>query len=198
VASTLNITDSDFMAGNYRFSGNSSGTVKNAGSIAANGGYVAMLGANVSNQGVIAANLGTVVLAAGEAITLDVAGDGLLNVTVNKGAVDALIENGGLIQADGGKVLLTASVAGDLLKTVVNNTGVIEAQTLDNRSGTIMLLADMQSGTVNVGGKLDASAPNGGDGGFVETSAAHVNILSGAGVTTAAPAGSTGNWLIDP
>ncbi|MBW8306303.1 MAG: filamentous hemagglutinin N-terminal domain-containing protein [Thiobacillus sp.] len=198
VASTLNITDSDFMTGNYRFSGNGSGTVKNEGSISANGGYVAMLGANVSNQGVIAANLGTVVLAAGEAITLDVAGDGLLNVTVNKGAIDALIENGGLIRADGGKVLLTASAAGDLLKTVVNNTGVIEAQTLDNRSGTIMLLADMQSGTVNVGGKLDASAPNGGDGGFVETSAAHVNILSGAGVTTAAPAGSTGTWLIDP
>lgn len=198
VASTLNITDSDFMAGNYRFSGNGSGTVKNEGSISANGGYVAMLGANVSNQGVIAANLGTVVLAAGEAITLDVAGDGLLNVTVNKGAVDALIENGGLIRADGGKVLLTASVAGDLLKTVVNNTGVIEAQTLDNRSGTIMLLADMQSGTVNVGGKLDASAPNGGDGGFVETSAAYVKVLSGARVTTLAPAGTTGTWLIDP
>ncbi|OYZ26749.1 MAG: hypothetical protein B7X82_13955 [Hydrogenophilales bacterium 17-64-65] len=198
VASTLNITDSDFMAGNYRFSGNGSGTVKNEGSISANGGYVAMLGANVSNQGVIAANLGTVVLAAGEAITLDVAGDGLLNVTVNKGAVDALIENGGLIRADGGKVLLTASVAGDLLKTVVNNTGVIEAQTLGNRSGTIMLLADMQSGTVNVGGKLDASAPNGGDGGFVETSAAHVKVLSGARVTTLASAGTTGTWLIDP
>ena len=198
VASTLNITDSDFMAGNYRFSGNGSGTVKNEGSLSANGGYVAMLGANVSNQGVIAANLGTVILAAGEAITLDVAGDGLLNVTVNKGAVDALIENGGLIQANGGKVLLTASVAGDLLKTVVNNTGVIEAQTLDNRSGTIMLLADMQSGTVNVGGKLDASAPNGGDGGFVETSAAHVKVLSGARVTTLAPAGTTGTWLIDP
>ncbi|MHB0918599.1 MAG: two-partner secretion domain-containing protein [Thiobacillus sp.] len=198
VASTLNITDSDFMAGNYRFSGNGSGTVKNEGSLSANGGYVAMLGANVSNQGVIAANLGTVILAAGEAITLDVAGDGLLNVTVNKGAVDALIENGGLIQANGGKVLLTASVAGDLLKTVVNNTGVIEAQTLDNRSGTIMLLADMQSGTVNVGGKLDASAPNGGDGGFVETSAAHVKVLSGARVTTLASAGTTGTWLIDP
>ena len=198
VASTLNITDSDFMAGNYRFSGDSTEAVKNEGSITANGGHVAMLGANVSNQGVIAANLGTVALAAGEAITLDVAGDGLLNVTVNKGAVNALIENGGLIQANGGKVLLTASVAGDLLKTVVNNTGVIEAQTLGNRSGTILLLADMQSGTVNVGGKLDASAPNGGDGGFIETSAAHVNILPGALVTTAAPAGSTGNWLIDP
>lgn len=198
VASTLNITDSDFMAGNYRFSGNSSGTVQNDGSITANGGYVAMLGANVSNQGVIAANLGTVALAAGEAITLDVAGDGLLNVTVNKGAVNALIENGGLIQANGGKVLLTASVAGDLLKTVVNNTGVIEAQTLGNRSGTILLLADMQSGTVNVGGKLDASAPNGGDGGFIETSAAHVKIASDAKITTAAAQGQTGTWLIDP
>lgn len=198
VASTLTITDSDFMAGNYLFSGNGTGKVENQGNITAHGGYVAMLGATVSNQGVIAANLGTVALAAGEAITLDVAGDGLLNVTVDKGAVNALIENGGLIQANGGKVLLTAMVAGDLLKTVVNNTGVIEAQTLDNRSGTIKLLADMQSGTVNVGGRLDASAPNGGNGGFIETSAAHVKIVPGVRVTTAAPAGSTGTWLIDP
>ncbi|MGP1677992.1 MAG: two-partner secretion domain-containing protein, partial [Burkholderiales bacterium] len=198
VASTLGISDSDFMAGKYNFAGASNAAILNQGTINADGGYVALLGANVSNEGVISAQLGTVALAAGNAVTLDVAGDGLLNVAVNQGAMNALAQNGGLIQADGGQVLLTALSAGNLLQSAVNNTGVIQAQTIENHNGTIRLMGDMQSGTVNVGGKLDASAPNGGDGGFIETSAAHVNVQDNARVTTAAPKGLTGTWLIDP
>ncbi|QVX14647.1 filamentous hemagglutinin N-terminal domain-containing protein [Pseudomonas congelans] len=198
VGSTRNISDSDFMAGQYNFEGTGAGSVVNHGTINAKGGSVALLGANVSNQGVIQAQLGTVALAAGNAFTLDVAGDGLLNVAVNKGAVDALVQNGGLIQADGGRVLMTAQSANSLLPSSVNNTGVVRAQTLENHNGTIMLMGDMQSGTVNLAGTLDASAPNGGSGGFVETSAAHVNVASGTKVTTLAPAGKTGTWLIDP
>ncbi len=199
VASTMGITDADFMAGRYAFTGAGPGTIVNKGHIrAADGGYVALMGRSVSNQGVISARLGTVALAAGEGVTLDVAGDGLLNVAVSRGAVNALASNGGLIQADGGHVLLTAQAAGDLLNTVVNNTGVIQAQSIQNHNGTILLLADKQTGTVNAGGTLDASAPNGGNGGFVETSAAHVNIADGIHVSTAATGGTTGQWLIDP
>lgn len=102
VASTLNITDANFMARNYQFAGVSNGSVVNQGAIHADGGYVALLGANVSNQGLISANLGTVALAAGNAMALDMAGDELLNVTVNQGVVDALVQNGGLIRANGG------------------------------------------------------------------------------------------------
>ncbi|MBH2072518.1 MAG: hypothetical protein I8H90_26770, partial [Burkholderiales bacterium] len=198
VASTLDINNADFMAGKYQFSGNGTGKVLNQGSISAPGGYVALLGANVSNEGTIQARLGSVALAAGRAITLDVAGDGLLNVAVNAGAVGALVNNGGMIRADGGSVVLTAQAAGDLLKTVVNNTGVIEAQTIDTRGGTIKLLGDMQSGTVNAGGTLDASAPVSGKGGFIDTSAAHVNIADGINVTTKGANGLSGTWLIDP
>ncbi|MDB6043306.1 MAG: hypothetical protein JWM63_1857, partial [Gammaproteobacteria bacterium] len=198
VASTRDISVSDFLAGHYKFSGDGHGSVVNQGSIQAAGGYVALLGASVSNQGVISAKLGTVALAAGNAITLDVAGDGLLNVSVDAGAVDALVQNGGLIQADGGQVLLTAQSASGLLLAAVNNSGTIEAQTIENRNGSIKLLGDMQSGTVNAGGTLDASAPNGGDGGFIETSAAHVKIDPASIVTAAAAHGAAGNWLIDP
>ena len=200
VASTLNVTDSGFMAGDYKFVGTSKGMILNQGSIIthADGGYVALLGGHVSNDGIIAAKLGTVVLAAGSAITLDVAGDGLLNVTVNQGAVNALVQNSGLIQADGGQVLLTAQAAENLLQSVVNNTGIIQAQTVENRNGTIKLLADMQSGTVNVGGTLDVSAPNSGDGGFIETSGSHVVIADSAKVNALAPHGKTGSWLVDP
>ena len=43
-------------------------------------------------------------------------------------------------------------------------------------------MGDMQSGTVNISGKLDASAPNGGDGGFIETSAAQVLVTDCSGL----------------
>ena len=200
VASTLAISDADFMANNYKFSGACAGSVLNQGTInAADGGYVALLGANVSNQGVIAAQLGTIALAAGEAVTLDMAGDKLLNVTVDQGALNALVDNGGMIRADGGQVLLTTQAAGSLLANVVNNTGVIQAQTLvTGENGTIRLLGGTQSGTLNVAGTLDASAPTGGNGGAIETSAARVNIASGVILTTAAPSGTTGTWLISP
>lgn len=198
VASTRNISDSDFMAGNYKFSGTGGATVVNQGTINADGGYVALLGASVSNEGVISARLGTVALVAGNAITIDVAGDGLLNVTVNEGAVNALVQNGGLIQADGGLVLLTAQAAGSLLQSAVNNTGVIQAQTIENRNGVIRLLGGMKNGSVNVGGTLDASAPKGGNGGFIETSAAHVSVQDSARITTASAQGLTGTWLLDP
>jgi filamentous hemagglutinin family protein len=199
VASTLAISDADFMAGRYVFAGASGAAVLNRGTInAADGSYVALLGANVSNDGVIVARLGTVALAAGQGVTLDVAGDGLLNVTVDTGAVNGLVGNGGMIRADGGQVLLTAQAAGQLLRTAVNNTGVIEARTIESRGGKIVLLGDMQSGTMNVDGVLDASAPNSGDGGFIETSAAAVYVADSVRVTTAAASGITGTWLIDP
>ncbi|OAL86764.1 two-partner secretion domain-containing protein [Acinetobacter terrae] len=199
VASTLNIADADFMANNYKFSGKETGTVLNQGSIhAADGGYVALLGANVSNQGVIAAKLGTVALAAGKAMTLDVAGDKLLNIVVNQDVVNALVENGGLIQANGGQVLMTTQTAGSLLANAVNNTGVIQAQTIQNVKGTIKLLAGMQNGSTLVAGTMDASAPTSGSGGFIETSAAKVSISDTAKITTLASSGQTGTWLIDP
>ena len=199
VATTMSISDENFMAGKHGFTQAGRGAIVNEGVInAGEGGYVALMGRKVNNQGVISARLGTVALAAGEAVTLDVAGDGMLNVSVSQGAVDALAENGGLIRADGGNVFLTAQAAGNLLHTVVNNTGVIQAQTIENRNGTILLLGDMSTGTVNAGGTLDASAPGGGNGGFVETSAAHVNIRDDIRVTTDSALGKTGQWLVDP
>ena len=157
VASTLNITDGDFMAGTYRFSGAGGGVV-NRGTIMANSGFVALLGARVSNTGLVSAQLGTAVLAAGAAVTLDVTGNGLLSVVVDRGAVGALAQNGGIVRADGGQVIMTANAVNSLIRTVVNNTGVIEARSVGARNGVIMLLGT--DGTVDVAGSIDASGRN--------------------------------------
>jgi filamentous hemagglutinin family protein len=203
VASTLGFNDASLNGSSRTFSGTGTGSIVNQGTINAtgsggSGGFVALLGNNVSNQGAITAPQGTVALGAGSSTTLTFQNNSLLKMQVDQSVLNTLADNGGLIRADGGLVLMSAGAKDALLASVVNNTGFIEARTVQEHNGTIILLGGMTAGTVHVGGTLDASAPNGGHGGFIETSAAHVNIATAANITTAAPAGNTGTWLIDP
>ena len=199
VASTLDVDDSTLDSSNRRFSGSGKGSIVNRGSInAANGGYVALIGNQVSNQGVITAQLGTVALGGGSAVTLTFNGNQLLHLQVDQSTLNNLAENRQLIVADGGRVIMTAGAKDTLLASVVNNSGRVQAQTVQNHDGTITLLGGMEAGTVNVGGTLDASAPNGGKGGFIETSAAHFNLAGDAHITAAAAHGQAGTWLVDP
>jgi filamentous hemagglutinin family protein len=197
VASTLDpVGDSSGDA--RKFTGNSPGTIVNQGTItAANGGYVALMGHQVSNQGIISAQLGTVALGAGSAETLTFSGNRLLHLQVNASQLNDLAENRKLIQADGGQVFMTAGAKDALLASVVNNTGVVQAESVENHNGTIVLLGG-GAGTVNVNGTLDTSAPRGGNAGSIETSGANVNISATAKVTAAAPSGRGGTWLVDP
>ena len=181
VASTLGISDANFIAGNYQFSGNSQATLINQGTLGTNAdaGYIALLGANVSNNGLISARLGTVALAAGNAITLDLAGDNLLKVSIDQGAMNALVSNGHLIIADGGQVLMTAKGAGTLLSNTVNNTGVIQAQSIESHNGSIILSSGSESGITNVSGLLDASGLGTGQtGGSVQVLGSTVNLVN--------------------
>jgi filamentous hemagglutinin family protein len=208
VASTLDITNANFMAGNYSFSGNSSASIVNQGRIRAHGGgYVALLGRTVSNDGMISATLGTVAMASGNKITLNFGGNSLVDVTIDEGTLNALVENKRAIRADGGQVIMTAKAADAVLSAQVNNSGVIQARTMAaltggsgrqraEKTGSIKLFAD--GGTTNVSGKLDASAPKGGDGGTIETSGNKVKVADSAVITTKASSGKSGTWLIDP
>ena len=178
VASTLNISDGDFMAGRYRFSGSGTAELVNQGTLhAADGGYLALLGARVNNLGSVVAQRGSVIMAAGQTMTLDLLGDQLLNVHVDQGVADALLRNGGLLQADGGQVLMSTKAAGNLLANVVNNTGVVQAQTVENRQGTIVLLGSADTGTVSVGGTLDVSAGPGQKAGRVLATGQQVGLF---------------------
>ena len=141
VASTLSIGNEDFLAGRYRFTGNGKpGMVENQGALAArDGGFIALLGGQVSNSGTISARLGTAGLAAGNKITLDFAGDGLVRITVDEAALAAEVRNSGAVIADGGQAILSARSAEALTQAVVNQTGVVRARTLTERQGKIVL-----------------------------------------------------------
>ena len=198
VASTLKLGTADFLAGNYAFSGDSTAAVTNQGRItAAPGGTVALIAGRIVNSGSIVADRGQVLMGAGAEVVLDLGAT--VKLKVEKGAFDALIEQGGAVRADGGLVYFTAKAIGDLNRLVINHTGVSEARTLaTGQSGQIVLLGDLAHDRISVGGTLDASAPQGGHGGTIETSAAKVDFQPGRVVTTHAADGNSGTWLIDP
>ena len=186
VASTLNLSNSDFNNNLFNFSNTSNNkVVENRGKITVpTGGTVALIAPTIKQTGTIKAPQGNVLLAAGGDITLNLNNGSLLGYTINQGKAQALINAGGMIQADGGKVVLTAKGIDELSNAVVNSVGIIQAQTVNNVRGVIELGSDLTSGKVNVGGTLDASAPNGGNGGQIKTSAAEVHINLGTNITT--------------
>jgi filamentous hemagglutinin family protein len=74
LATTSDIKNSDFMAGNYQFNipGRPDASIVNQGTITAtSGGFAALVAPGVRNSGTITANLGTVTLAAGNTFSLD-------------------------------------------------------------------------------------------------------------------------------
>jgi filamentous hemagglutinin family protein len=227
VASTKDISDANFMAGKYNFAGSSTAGVTNQGSInVADGGYVALLANNVTNAGTITAPKGSVALGAGNAFTLSTDGTGKVNLAVDEAAVNAAAVNKGTIKADGGYVVMKATDAAGVLNSVVTNTGVIEARSLKNDKGEIVLDGGSQ-GIVNVGGKLDTSAAeantaagnltvkgqytniNAGaelyakatgtqTGGTIETSGDALYVDPTATINAASEKGMGGSWTLDP
>ena len=82
VASSLDLSQDNFAAGRYQFTG-AGGSVVNQGSLtAAPGGYIGLFGGTVNNQGKMDVAAGSVVLAAGRAVTVDISQGGLLSATV--------------------------------------------------------------------------------------------------------------------
>ncbi|NTV11896.1 MAG: filamentous hemagglutinin N-terminal domain-containing protein, partial [Zoogloea sp.] len=163
VASTLSISNADFMGGRLKFTrGDATGSVVNQGTInAADGGYIALLAPEVRNEGVLSARLGSVAMAAGDAVTLDLSGDGLLSVKVDPASVNALVENRNLVQAEGGRVLLSAGAANRLIEQAVAG-GEQGANELVAENGSLRLVST--SGTISAAGgsvKLEGSTVDG-------------------------------------
>jgi filamentous hemagglutinin family protein len=124
-------------------------------------GLAAFVAPTVVNNGVINAKMGNVVMAAGEKVTLDLYGDGLVEVAVDGKLGDALLENKGTINAQGGTVQITAKAAKQAVDNIINVSGVVDVSSVTQKGGKI-ILAGGDAGVVNVSGKLEASGQNGG------------------------------------
>lgn len=232
VASTANVTDEDmrnFTQGKgdlgLQIAAGREASVINAGTIKAEGGLVALHATTVENTGTIANEGGTTALAAAKNLNIAADTAGKLNFTVNGSLANAKALNSGTLQSDGGYIVMTAKSAGDVMSTVVNNTGIIEAKTLHTNDKGEILLDGGASGQVEVSGALNASGMEAGqsagsikvigqktvvndgtnllargaiDGGKIETSGDVLDLGDTLNIDASGDKGSHGTWLLDP
>ncbi len=173
VASTMNITDANFNAGTFNFSGGQGAGIRNDGTLtASSGGYIVLLGQSVLNVGEGTASLnapnGFVFLGAGSAASLSIDSAGKLtdaSITAGGSNANALNNGSARITAHGGKVGIDAfSTTNSQFIDIINNRGLIAAQSVANVGGVIQLRA--QGGSINLdpGSRLDASKQAGATG----------------------------------
>lgn len=231
VASTARISDSD-MTNFANADGitmaipeDSSAKVINAGTIRAEGGLVVLHAAEVENSGTITNPEGTTALAAARNLSLSADTAGKINFTVDGALAKAKALNSGVLKADGGYLVMTARSAGDVMSTVVNNTGTMEAKTLRQNEKGEILLDGGDNGVVELSGTIDASGMEAGqsagsikaigaethvkdgatlhatgavDGGLIETSGDYLEIGDTVDIDAAGKTGEAGEWLLDP
>lgn len=207
IASTLNVSDADFLAGRLNFTADgNAASVRNAGAItagAAGGGRIYLVGGQVQNSGSLNAPGGEVLLAAGRnvqlvdtgtpgvSIALSGAGGDVTNlgrIVAEAGRIGlggALVANAGEISAssavrEGGRVFLRAAA----LKTDASS----DIHANGTSGGQVVLAADR----ADIDGRISATG-SAGPGGFVDTSG-HASL----NVRHAPTVGKGGEWLIDP
>lgn len=210
VASTLNMTDADFLNGRMRFDADRAipGSVVNAGQITMpTGGFVYLLAPNVENSGVITTPSGEAILAAGNAVEIVNSTDPSQRVLVSATSQDINLSqlmtqsNGNIFSVlNSGKVSANTVVqdatgkiyfksAGNIQTT---STSVVEAKgDITGNGGSFIGFADANG---NYAGSFDASGKNGG---FIETSA-HLLNVENIHINAAATDGIAGLWLLDP
>jgi len=210
VLSTRDITNENFLSGNYLFEKISSeqldSLLLNAGTInISEGGFGVMIAGAIENEGIIIAPIGRIELACGDAVKLDISKGGLISVAIEEAVASTILDkegnpitdqlkNTGNIEADGGTVVLSAESLPDIFKKAVNLEGHISANTIEKHDGLIKIVAN---GDVRLAGELEATkvevgdelTPIGGDvtieGGYIKADESILNAekvrLEGAG-----------------
>jgi filamentous hemagglutinin family protein len=170
VASSLNLTDADFLSGKFEFSADgNAGPVRNEGAITTpNGGQVYLIASDVTNSGLITAPGGDVVLAAGHSITLGDSRDPDIAVVVSAPSDQAL--NVGRIVADSGKV--------GIYGALVDQNGAVSATSaVAGTDGTIILKSSVAT---SLGAGSVTTVNGAGNGGNVQILGPRVSLTGDA------------------
>ncbi|WP_418185769.1 GLUG motif-containing protein [Aliarcobacter vitoriensis] len=184
LVTTKELSDDDFQKGNYSFKGNSKESIENQGDINLNDkAYTVFVANSVINNGEIKVHKGNVHLVGADEFSITLNENQNISLKVTKGTLNSLVENNNLIVANGGNVYLTTNAKNELLKGVVNNTGIIEAASLDDLQSEVILFA--HGGTANIDGEIKAKNS------FVETSGENLSVKDSFKITA-------NKWLLDP
>ncbi|MDB5477591.1 MAG: putative exported hemagglutinin-like protein, partial [Alphaproteobacteria bacterium] len=137
------------------------GKVVNDGQIQiSNAGIAAFVAPEVVNNGLIEAKLGKIALASGsDKATVDMYGDGLVELALDDKAGKAVITNNGSLRADGGKIAITVKAAKGVVDSVVNLNGVVEANSFSQKNGVITLNAE--NADIHAAGAINAKGGKG-------------------------------------
>lgn len=180
VASTLGLSDQDFLAGRNVFNGGSgAGALSNQGSIAtAQGGQVYLVAPNIDNSGIIRAPGGEVILAAGHSVDLVDPANPQISVALN--APDTQAVNVGQVLAQGGRI--------GIYGALVNQRGTVSADTaVAGENGKVVLKA---SKTLLVeGGSVTSATNSAGQGGEIQLLGDKVGLTGNAVVDASGAAG---------
>ena len=154
IASTLQMSDADFMAGRHHFEGDGEGSIDNRGYIRAGpGGEVVLIAPSIENSGIIEADGGQLILAAGRSVTLTSLDYEGVQFEV-QAPEDEVLNLGALLAEQG---------AAGVFAGTINNAGRIEANSLTiDETGAIVLSAQADI-HLEEGSVLSASGPTGGD-----------------------------------
>ena len=216
LASTLNITDSDFLLGKWNFEGAHKNGILNGGTVqSTGGGEIVLIAPAIENTGSLKTEGGSITLVAGQKVTLSNLRN--LDIQIEIKAPDNTAVNLGTIASSGGAIGMFASSlkhSGDLnaISVVAGPGGTIVLQASDSvvldagstikadgfdtgSGGSVRVLSDQ---TAMINGQVTArGGANGGNGGFVETSAKQLLHVTAA-PDASAPKGAAGEWLLDP
>jgi filamentous hemagglutinin family protein len=167
VASTLNLSNADFLAGRMRFTDGLGNSVINNGNITTpQGGNVHLIGNAVTNNGIITSPKGEVILAAGNSVEL--VNPGTPNLRVEVSAPDNQARNLGQIVADSGRIGIYAGL--------INHSGTINANSVEvDQSGQIILKAT-KNATLEATSTTTANGPTGGK---IEVQSGDTTLVSG-------------------
>ncbi|WP_235914259.1 two-partner secretion domain-containing protein [Rugamonas rivuli] len=187
VASSLAMSNADFLAGKNNFSGSATaGKVSNAGAITTpSGGQIFLVAPAVENSGVISSPNGDVVLAAGHSVQLFDSKDPNVQVVVSAPADLAL--NLGQIVAQGGRV----GVYGAL----VSQRGAINANSAVRGADGQIILKSSGTTLLEAGSTTTATGSNLNTGGDIRLLGAQVG-LTGNAVVDASGAAGGGSVLV--
>ncbi|MFT6213162.1 MAG: filamentous hemagglutinin family protein, partial [Alphaproteobacteria bacterium] len=192
IATTADINTQDFMDGKLKFNkpGNPNATILNEGLITAKeAGLVGLVAPNVINNGIILAKSGIVHLASGDTMTVDLYGDGLLEISMSDAVKSQLVSNGGLIINEGGEIFLTAAAGRKIVDSLIHVEGELHAPVIEQKGGKIIIRAESnleKSATVITQNALISAAGygEGQQGGIVEILADNVAIFDGTVIDT--------------
>jgi filamentous hemagglutinin family protein len=177
LASTLDVSNEQFLAGGAQdFSGSSGAAINNSGVIHASSGDVYLIADQVNNSGTISAKKGAVGLAAGSDVLFQPAGNDHLFVQATPAGTTRAtgVTNSGTIRAAAAEL---KAAGGNAYALAINNTGVIAATGYKKVNGQVYLTSD--GGSISNGGTISAKQANGNGGKIVLNGTAKKSTTSG-------------------